>query len=222
MTSTASGSYPACGHPVAYGEPFCPLCRPSEAEPEDGTPTRHFVVAGIAAGIAAAVTFGTFTLADPGDTFYVLWGPAIFAGWRLVQGGRSLLEEPARRTLKAVSAGAVALALTGLAVAALIYAVSNRGSGELDESLTSLKPGDCVEEPGSWEQVKKLQQVSCGAANAWEVTDTFQVPDRAEFPGMSALEEIAASRCPASTEGYLGPTEESWKAGDRDIVCLTR
>jgi hypothetical protein len=97
-------------------------------------------------------------------------------------------------------------------------------AGELDESLTSLKRGDCVRAPdqaSADEEVSEVDQVSCSESGVLRVASIVEVTGYAEYPGVEQIEGLAADRCSASTVFTLYPTGESWKAGDREIVCFS-
>ncbi|MFJ4037051.1 septum formation family protein [Microbacterium sp. NPDC090007] len=76
--------------------------------------------------------------------------------------------------------------------------------------------------------------VDCAAPHAFEIFAGFDVPDAAAFPGDPAIEEAAFAGCEAAYPGYVGasyndstlnyyfvgPTEQTWASGDREISCL--
>ncbi len=76
--------------------------------------------------------------------------------------------------------------------------------------------------------------VDCAAPHAFEIFAGFEVADAAAFPGDAAIEEAAFAGCEAAFPSYVGatyndstlnyyfvgPTEQTWAAGDREISCL--
>lgn len=113
-----------------------------------------------------------------------------------------------------------------LIIAAIVVAcglfMACGGSTKLDESLTSLKVGDCIG-PGGEGNVSGIQTVDCGTDGALVVLKLFDMPDAGAFPGDDAVGAAASgdNGCPNTTVQYLGPTKASWeKAGDRQVICL--
>src|SRR5206468_11228547 len=92
-------------------------------------------------------------------------------------------------------------------------------SGALYDELTKLNAGDCIKDPGPG-TVWNLEQTTCGGTGVLEVTGIVKVTGYIEFPGASALDELANSRCPYSSTIYYEPTPESWNMGDREITCV--
>jgi len=96
------------------------------------------------------------------------------------------------------------------------------GGSKLDESLTSLKVGDCVGAGGEG-NVTGIETVDCGTEGSLIVIKVFDMPDAAAFPGDSAVSSAASASggCPPTTVQYLGPTQDSWdKAHDRQVICF--
>jgi hypothetical protein len=93
------------------------------------------------------------------------------------------------------------------------------GDEVLDDSLTDLEVGDCIESPGSSIEVDSVDQVDCGPG-ALRVIDRFDLEGE-EYPGDAALQDMIGSGCPIETVYTLGPTRDSWeKVDDRPVVCF--
>ena len=91
----------------------------------------------------------------------------------------------------------------------------------LDESLTNMKPGDCVADPGMVDEVLELKTVECSDPTALLVTNTFEITNYTVFPGDDTLNNIAERDCAANATVWLVPTKESWElADDRLGACF--
>jgi hypothetical protein len=105
--------------------------------------------------------------------------------------------------------------------------------------ISDLSVGDCINfEPGLFdEEVAEpvepfLQIVDCGGEHQEEVIALPVMAD-GEFPGNQAVEQEAEDKCLAAFEPYVGaayedsiydityftPTPETWREGDRQILC---
>jgi hypothetical protein len=105
-------------------------------------------------------------------------------------------------------------------------------------SVLSIDVGQCFND---WEgaedlevqQVTELDIVDCNEPHDNEVYRIFDLPDGA-FPGPDAINASVVTQCDAGFDLYVGtpyadsrfvygalfPTEESWAASDREIVCF--
>ena len=113
------------------------------------------------------------------------------------------------------------LALTLLAVS-LVVACGGGSDAKLDQSLTSLKVGDCVD-GGDEGNVTGITTVDCSKQGALAVIKIFDMSDAATFPGSDAVSAAASASdgCPQTTVQDIGPTKDSWeKAHDRQVICL--
>jgi hypothetical protein len=90
----------------------------------------------------------------------------------------------------------------------------------LDDSLTDLEVGDCIESPGlGVDEVDSVDAVDCGPGT-FRVIDRFQLEGE-DYPGDAALQDMIGSGCPIETVYTLGPTRDSWeKVDDRLVVCF--
>jgi hypothetical protein len=50
-----------------------------------------------------------------------------------------------------------------------------------------------------------------------DISDEFGTS--AEYPGVDSFDEVFAEECRSDDDYYLYPTDRSWAAGDREIVC---
>jgi hypothetical protein len=138
----------------------------------------------------------------------------------------------------------VRLALV-LAVAAMMLAACDSGGdasepGSTDSdgvSVFDLEPGMCIDGVREAEgRVDELAVVACDMAHDGEVISVFDLEGdaEAEFPGSNEVDDQAAVECEARFEDYVGlafqesrfqatyiaPSEETWSAGDREVVCF--
>jgi hypothetical protein len=95
------------------------------------------------------------------------------------------------------------------------------GAGEV--STFDLRVGDCFQSDaldGSDDvELEAVDRVDC--AEEWDgrVSESFLLAD-GDYPGEPAIEAQVVERCPALTDYYLFPTEETWELGDRAILCV--
>jgi Septum formation/Domain of unknown function (DUF4190) len=101
-----------------------------------------------------------------------------------------------------------------------------------DVSATALRVGDCLNglENGSF---ASLPAVPCASAHEGEVYAVVTLPDGA-YPGQNSVDSQGRSDCddriavyaPSAALGtdfgpfYATPTEDSWRTGDRAVVCI--
>lgn len=120
---------------------------------------------------------------------------------------------------------AVLLALS--AVSALLVGCQFSGS-------TALTVGDCINYENS-DEGENTVRVDCAQPHDEEVFSVFSYPNApSAFPGYEAIGAVQQERCQADFATYVGiaweesaysigiaaaPTETSWAAGDRTIVC---
>jgi len=89
------------------------------------------------------------------------------------------------------------------------------------ESIFDLSVGDCLNYPsdGGNELLTGVKRLECGEPHDAEVIGLFDMPE-GDFPGEDEVTDYASANCPGEFDNFLGPTEESWALGDREIVCL--
>lgn len=117
-------------------------------------------------------------------------------------------------------------AFSGLVSASLIL------TGCSQELTLNLSVGECALLPGD-SYIASVTTTDCTSAHDAEVVATVAIT-AAELPLQADLERQAEEECTPHFEKYVGttleksalelqwllPTEASWKAGDRTIVCL--
>lgn len=111
-------------------------------------------------------------------------------------------------------------------------------TGELAEpvevDVSILAVGDCVADapPEDGEEISSIEAMPCSEPHGDEVFATTTVPD-GDYPGQNAVYTQAREECTAMFEDFVGlpyeesvldisffgPTEESWAAGSREILC---
>ncbi|MFE3164638.1 DUF4190 domain-containing protein [Streptomyces sp. NPDC059224] len=131
----------------------------------------------------------------------------------------------------------------GLAVWVLLLATGGAGDfwegvkeGASESSSLSLSTGDCFDTPDgslNGDLVTDVTHVGCDDAHDGEVFATYDLKG-ADYPGDDASGETADRRCYALEDTYafdlwlvpddvavyyFTPSEDSWAAGDRSVVC---
>ncbi|WP_394940272.1 septum formation family protein [Psychromicrobium sp. YIM B11713] len=141
------------------------------------------------------------------------------------------------------------LGITAVAGGALVLGLSLSGcslldgggpardpSGTVTATSTSdafqIKVGDCIQDPGGT-SVTDVVSVPCSQPHDYEAFDRTLMKD-GDYPGKQAVTDQADAYCEPAFEKFVGvktedsvlnmtyffPTEESWKADDREILCL--
>ncbi|HXK33866.1 MAG TPA: hypothetical protein VNM91_07650 [Dehalococcoidia bacterium] len=104
-------------------------------------------------------------------------------------------------------------------------ATAEPDDGDPDEtSVFDLREGDCITSTFGDETMLEEETgvVACDDPRAAsEVLALVNVPDADEYPGEAYFDDQTATLCPEETDSFYFPTEESWGAGDRTIICLT-
>ncbi len=190
--------------------------------------------------------FGTgFRLTMPHDAqgpltvlvlaFTVLWIPLIpikrYVAGILGDGayriyGRLPLRERDQR--HAVFGILILLVLTGALMVSSSLSSQDTDDGERPAPTTSgggsggsksrLSVGDCI----IWyESTGRYTKTSCSSSGAVRVLGVYVIPYNS-YPSVSLLDRYADTICPSATATYIYPTLEGWRAGDREIICLSR
>lgn len=107
------------------------------------------------------------------------------------------------------------------------------GCGGGDSNVFELTEGTCFNDPAvDNEQVREVAIVDCTEPHDNEVYALVAVPGDA-YPGPEQINAVAESECIMEFANYIGidyadsqylaqyfaPSEDSWSAGDRIIVC---
>jgi hypothetical protein len=115
-------------------------------------------------------------------------------------------------------------------------ATSETTSAEAEEeTVFAIGEGDCVEADPTAESdvVSEVPTIDCEEPHHSEVFHTYTI-DADEMPSAAEIEGIVEDQCVSEFESFVGmsydqsalevtwlePTEESWEAGDRELVCL--
>jgi hypothetical protein len=129
-----------------------------------------------------------------------------------------------------------------------IVVVGCAGLGEKDDTARSesgeiveggdlgafrIRPGDCFQATMGAE-IEAVDAVPCTQLHMFEVYAAFDLGGN-DFPGASAVQELAGEGCYSRFEGFVGldyeyskyefdaltPTAESWRElDDREVLCL--
>lgn len=103
-------------------------------------------------------------------------------------------------------------------------ATAEPGDGDPDEtSVFDLREGDCITSTFGDETTLEEETgvVACDDPQAAsEVLALVNVPEDDEYPGEAYFDDQTETLCPEETDSFYFPTEESWGAGDRTIICL--
>jgi hypothetical protein len=94
------------------------------------------------------------------------------------------------------------------------------GSDNGERSVFDLREGDCIGSApdGYIETVAAVPCSSAGATN--RVTKLFMVDVDGPYPGDAYFDEQYYLYCDENATYYLWPSEDSWAAGDRTVICL--
>jgi len=96
------------------------------------------------------------------------------------------------------------------------------------ERFTQLSPGQCTDISAKSEIYDMVTILDCGHAHGSEVYDTFVFP-AGDYLTDSKINSVVDARCSDSfhsrvpfwlTSVSVGPTKESWAAGDRSAACF--
>jgi len=136
-----------------------------------------------------------------------------------------------------------ALATALLVGAAAVLAGCSGGSPEVDVTATpdtavdavDLQAGMCILDESSASTVTSVEVVPCTKQHDAEVFATILLADGA-FPGGDAISKAAIDQCAVQFANFVGvafansvltyeyyaPSETTWNAGDREVLCLIR
>ena len=184
------------------------ITRPWPAEPLRGRPRRRW-------GLLVAALVGLLAVGSLGG---------LLANTLLREGGPGNARTPAARPPATVAAATTAT--TGPPPTTTM-------AGE-EVGLGSVRPGDCFDEPdGAGDSVSTVDVMPCRQPHDAEVYAIVPVASE-RLPADAALQELGDRACAARFRPYVGvplrdsaldftfftPTQESWAAGDRTIICV--
>jgi hypothetical protein len=156
-------------------------------------------------------------------------------------------DDPARRPRgRRFGVGVVAAVLVLGAVALgvrTMRALSDTGVGAVIGVLArggppaGLEPGDCWDLDVGERAVDGITPIRCDLPHDAEVVGAFDLDEQAAYPGAPAIRATGGAVCadeyarhvgaPLAADGplvvhLLHPSEDTWRAGDRRVVCLVR
>jgi hypothetical protein len=134
--------------------------------------------------------------------------------------------------------GASAALLVALSGCSLLSNVLGGGNPNGEDDVFALKVGDCFNKSSveQTDEITSIPIVECKTLHDYEVYSAPKV-DHPEFPGAEEISDEADSLCIEDFESFLGmsydeafnaylydystlyPTSDSWKSGDREIIC---
>lgn len=108
------------------------------------------------------------------------------------------------------------------------------GDGEV--SVFDLEVGMCFNIGGDGSSLETVPVVACDESHAYEVFALVEheAGDDEDYPGDREMDDFAFEECEPEFEDYVGtpyeesiysinyltPSEDTWAAGDREVVCL--
>jgi hypothetical protein len=104
-------------------------------------------------------------------------------------------------------------------------------ASEID--VFALQVGDCLTEFDRGDDVSAVQATPCDEPHTDEIYASVDMPD-GPFPGRDRVQQFADEACSDEFADFIGipweesaldyrsftPTEQSWKDGDREILCM--
>jgi len=100
-------------------------------------------------------------------------------------------------------------------------------------SVLELDVGTCFDDPDTFEQVEDVPIVDCDEPHDNEVIANQDLTG-SDYPGQDQIENRASQICYDQFSDYVGisyeesmydigwlyPTDETWAAGDREVICF--
>ena len=140
----------------------------------------------------------------------------------------------AARFVALLAVGAASLVLAGCSLLPGGNGSTGTDTGtEEGDDVFSIEVGDCLNDADVSEEVSTVPIVECSEPHDSEAYDAGDLDD-GDFPGDDAIGQAAELLCGPSFESFIGlgyeasaydysyyfPTEESWAAGDREVLCV--
>ena len=101
------------------------------------------------------------------------------------------------------------------------FGLSDSDPSKLDRlvSVSRLNVGECYNETP---ETRGLLVELVGCSGDWElqVVDVFSVSHDDAFPGDIYFEDQAVSNCPTPWDYFYSPDSQSWRLGDREVICV--
>lgn len=141
-----------------------------------------------------------------------------------------------RRTATRIALAVAGVGAAAAIVALTVFAQSDDAPEAADPDAHTAPVGACLD----WASAdgKDMRQVPCSAQHRFEITEVVDVsavyPADADLPSSKKWRDLAARRCAAGAETYLGqrvdpegklqvsalrPRESDWSDGARDLRC---
>ena len=142
-------------------------------------------------------------------------------------------EKVLSRTLALATVTLAGLALAGCSLLPGGGGDPKTNDEEVGDDVFSMEVGDCLNDADTDGVVSTVPIVECSSPHDSEVYEAGDVPD-GDFPDDEALTTAAEQICGPSFDAFIGlgyeeslydysyyfPTEESWAAGDREVLCV--
>ena len=110
---------------------------------------------------------------------------------------------------------------------------TDTGEDTAGDDVFSIKVGECLNDADASGEVSTVPIVECSEPHDSEAYDSGNLDD-GDFPGDDAVKQAAELLCGPSFQSFIGldyeaslydysyyfPTEESWAAGDREVMCV--
>lgn len=143
------------------------------------------------------------------------------------------------RILAALTIGAAGVALTGCSLLGDLSNGNGNDNGPSDSAegtttdVFTIKVGDCLNDGAATGEVSEVKVIDCASEHDSEAYKSITMTD-GDFPGETAVDDQAVSECTSAFTSFIGmdyetstldfsyyyPTADSWKQGDREILCL--
>ncbi len=115
----------------------------------------------------------------------------------------------------------------------LVLALTSAGCS-LPAAGSLAEVGDCVEiSTLQGEEIDDIPTVDCAEEHDGQVAVSYNMPD-GDYPSEQEWQDVIGDKCVSGFEAFVGtayedstlevydlsPTEDSWDAGDREVLCL--